>query len=91
DFLRTGMYQESTTHNVANSIDDEGVSNAVYISPRINYHWNERWDFHNNFTYANLIANPTGSADFKKDFGFEWDIGLTYKPHANVRWVNELG
>lgn len=91
DFLRTYLIRETTTHGLDNSIDDETISNASYISPKITYAWNDRWDIANTLTYAQLMVNPTNSVDFKKDLGLEWDIGFVYKPRVNVRWVNELG
>lgn len=91
DFLTTDRFKETTTHGLSNSLDDEYISNAIYVSPKISYAWNDRLDLVNTFTYAQLMANPTGVADFKKDLGFEWDIELVYKPTERVQWVNQLG
>jgi len=92
DFLTTDRYKETTTHGVSNSLDDEYISNAIYISPRVTYAWNDRLDLVNTLTYAQLMTNPTvGVTDFKKDLGFEWDIDLVYKPTERIQWVNQLG
>lgn len=91
DFLRTSLINDRTMHGLDNSIDDEAISNALYISPKIRYAWNDRWDIENTLTYAQLVVNPTNSLDFKKDLGLEWDIGAVYKPRTNIRWVTELG
>jgi hypothetical protein len=32
-----------------------------------------------------------GGVDVAKDLGFEWDTGLTYRPHERITWVNEFG
>lgn len=91
DFLTTNRYKETTNHTVSNSLDDEYISNAIYISPRVSYAWNDRLDLNNTLTYAQLMTNPTGAADFKKDLGLEWDIELVYKPTERIQWVNQLG
>jgi len=89
DFLTTDRFKAVKT--AANSMDDEFISNAVYVSPKISYAWNDRLDLNNTLTYAQLMTNPTGVADFKNDLGFEWDIELVYKPTERVQWVNQLG
>lgn len=91
DFLTTNRYKETANHGVSNSLDDEYISNAIYISPKVSYAWNDRLDLNNTLTYAQLMTNPTGVADFKKDLGLEWDIELVYKPTERIQWVNQLG
>lgn len=91
DFLTTSRFRETTNHSVANSLDDEYISNAMYISPKFSYAWNDRLDFNNTLTYAQLMTNPTGSADFKKDLGLEWDLEFVFKPTERIQWVNQLG
>lgn len=90
NILQTGAIK-SAAKGLDDSIDDEAISNASYISPKIGYAWSEKLDFNNTFTYAQLMTNPNNSVDFKKDLGLEWDMELVYKPRTNVRWVNELG
>lgn len=90
DFLTTDRFK-ATGRTVANTLDDEYISNAVYVSPKFSYAWSDRMDLNNTFTYAQLLANPMGAADFKKDLGFEWDIELVYKPTERIQWVNQLG
>jgi hypothetical protein len=63
----------------------------MFFAPRMGYAFSERWDLENTLIFGQLMANPTGSADFKKDLGFELDTKLVYKPRHNVRWVNQLG
>lgn len=90
DFLQTNLIKD-TAHTLSNSLDDETISNAAFLSPRIKYAWNDRWDVVNTLTAAQLMVNPTNSLDFKKDLGVEWDLELVYKPREKVRWVNQLG
>lgn len=90
DFLTTKDFK-SAANTLSTSLDDEYISNAIYVSPKVSYAWNDRLDLVNTFTYAQLMTNPTGVADFKKDLGFEWDIELVYKPTERIQWVNQLG
>lgn len=90
DFLRSNVNKDAG-HNNSNSLDDETVSNAMYLSPRMAYGWNDRFDVTGTLTYAQMMANPTAATDPKKDLGLELDLGLTYKPRVNVRWENQLG
>jgi hypothetical protein len=91
DFLGTNLIKDTSTHTLSNSIDDETISNAAYLAPKLRYTINERWDLNNTLIYAQLMSNSTNSLDFKKELGLEWDIELAYKPRTNVRWVNQLG
>ena len=93
DFLTTNQIK-STTGSVADlgtSVDDEAISNAIYLSPQLTYAWKDKLDVRNTLTYAQLMTKPTNSVDFKKDLGLEWDIELIYKPTENIRWVNQFG
>ncbi|WP_413288954.1 alginate export family protein [Bdellovibrio sp. HCB337] len=91
DFLSTDMIKD-TTKTVATSLDDEAISNAIYISPKFTYVWGDRLDLNNTLTYAQLMTNPiAGNSGFQKDLGFEWDIDLVYKPTDRIQWINQLG
>lgn len=92
DFLRTGLIRDVTGHSVSTSLDDEAISNALYISPRLSYAWSDRLDLNNTLTYAQLVTNPvSGNTGFKKDLGLEWDIELAYKPTERIQWLNQVG
>lgn len=75
------------------ALDDEAISNAIYVSPKVVYNINEKWDWVNTFTWAQLQTNPLSdqNIDVAKDLGFEWDTGAVYRPYEKVMWVNELG
>lgn len=90
DFLETNLIK-NPARSLSDSLDDEAISNVMYVTPRVKYAWNEKFDITNSITYAQLIANPTNSVDFNKSLGLEWDIELAYKPRSNVTWVNQLG
>lgn len=91
DFLRTNVIKDTTAHDPSTSLDDEAISNAYYFSPKVKYAFNEHFELSNTLTLAQLMVQPTLSKDVKKDLGIEWDIGLNYKPRANIRWENTLG
>lgn len=75
------------------ALDDEAISNVIYVSPKVVYNINEKWDWVNTFTWAQLQTNPLSdqNIDVAKDLGFEWDTGAVYRPYEKVMWVNELG
>lgn len=92
DFLRTNLIKDTTVHGLSNSLDDEAISNAFYVAPKIGYAWSDRWEIRNTLIYAQVMNAPSAnSVDFKKDLGLEWDIEAVYKPRSNIRWVNGLG
>jgi hypothetical protein len=68
--------------------DEETISNAVYFAPQFNYTFNERWQWTNTLTVAQLQNAP---ANFDKYVGTEWDTGFVFKPHPKIYWKNELG
>lgn len=74
------------------ALDDEAISNAIFVAPSATYSINEKWDWTNRVTWAQLQSNPlAGGVDVSKDLGFEYDVGIVYKPHERVKWVNEIG
>jgi hypothetical protein len=90
DFFGTNRIKDGSL-TVSNSVDDEAIGNTMYISPAINYAWNDRLDLKNTFTYAQILHTQKNSVDAKKDLGLEWDIELIYKPVDRIRWVNQIG
>ncbi|MGZ5278872.1 MAG: hypothetical protein ACXWC9_02955 [Pseudobdellovibrionaceae bacterium] len=82
----------ATPYATDEALDDETISNAVYVSPRAVYNISDKWDWTNTITWAQLQTNPVGGGvDVSKDLGFEWDTGLTFRPHERITWVNEFG
>jgi hypothetical protein len=91
DFLATNSIKYAGK-DPSNSLDDEAISNAMYVAPKMTYAWNERLDLNNTLIYGSLITNPlTTNANFQKDLGFEWDIELVYRPTERLQWVNQVG
>lgn len=90
DYLSTNLIKDPTL-DVSTSLDDEAISNAVYVSPKISYAWNDRLDLNNSFTYAQLVNSPNAGISADKALGFEWDIELAYRPTERLQWVNQIG
>ncbi|MBK9323222.1 MAG: hypothetical protein IPM97_09830 [Bdellovibrionaceae bacterium] len=91
DFLTTNAIKD-TTKDFSNSLDDEAVSNVVFVAPKMSYAWSDRLDLNNTLIYGQLLTNPVaGNSNFNKDLGLEWDLDLVYKPMDRIQWVNQLG
>lgn len=91
DVLTSNLNKDTSSLNNSNSMDDEAISNAIFIAPSINYKWSDRWDLTNTFVYAQTATKPTSQQEYSSALGFEWDVALTYKPRKNMQWVNEFG
>lgn len=75
------------------ALDEEAVSNVIFINPSFTYSMGDRWSLHNSLLYGQLQTSPSTVAgnNVSKDLGFEWDISATYKPHPRFQWVNQVG
>jgi hypothetical protein len=73
------------------ALDDEAVSNVIYLAPKLDYTINDRTTWTNTFVYAQLQTNPNAVESISKDVGYEWDTGLVYRPHEKIEWINEVG
>ncbi len=73
------------------SLDDEAISNAVYVSPSFNFSINDKWTWTNRLTWAQMQTSAIAGASMAKDLGYEYDLGFTFKPYDRLTWVNELG
>ncbi len=92
DFLTTNLIKDqSTGRGLSTSVDDEAIGNAWYISPKVKYAWNEKWDVNNSFTYAQSWLNPTNAVGYKKSLGWEYDLEVVYKPRQKFQWMNRIG
>lgn len=82
-----------TIHANEESLDEEAVSNVIFLNPSLNYTINEKWSWRNSIVYAQLQTKSSTLAgnDSSKDLGFEWDTSFTYKPHPRFQWVNQVG
>lgn len=76
-----------------NALDEEAVSNTMFVNPSFGYKLGDRWALQNSFLYAQLQTNSSTVAgnDISKDLGFEWDIAAVYSPHPRFQWINQVG
>lgn len=100
DLFRTGLQRTPARCGTAapcaplpsdQAMDDEAISNTIYVSPKLAYIFNDRWSWNNSVTWAQLQANPLVGITVDKNVGFEWDTGVVFKPSERVQWVNEIG
>ncbi len=91
DVLRSGAIRDTVNLSVANSPDDEAISNAFYISPVFKYRWSDKMDLNQTITWGQLVAKPLSANGIAKDLGIEYDIELVYKLREKVQWVNQVG
>lgn len=102
DLFRTGYQRQRSptcttapcgTYANEESLDEEAISNTIFLSPTFTYAFSEKWAWRNSLVYAQLQTNPSTLAgnDVSKDIGFEWDSALVYRPHERILWINEVG
>ena len=92
------LRQDCTTYpcpRIANdeALDEETISNAVYLSPKITYTFGDKWEWRNILTYAQTQTNASRVVDndVEKELGWEWDTAVVFRPYERVQWLNELG
>lgn len=91
DFMTSNLIKETSTLTVGNSIDDEVIGNAFYITPVLKYIWNDKLDIVGSLTYAQTMASPTGASGYSNNLGAELDVDAVYKPRQKIIWSNRLG
>jgi hypothetical protein len=101
DLFRTGVQRSPNrltcttspcgTYATDEALDEEAISNVLFVAPKVNYKFAEKWDWQNRFTWAQLQNKPLAGEDVSKDVGFEWDTAFIYKHTENIQWVNEVG
>ncbi len=94
NFFRTQLVRDTTT-NASNNIDNEAISNVLYIAPSTDYKVRDNLSFGATLLYARLqqdpILNAGAAAGTAKDLGFETDFRLNYKPYERFTWLTEIG
>lgn len=76
--------------SLQNSVDDEAVTNAMFLAPSVKYAYDDKIDLKGTLIYAQLM-NTKKFVDMKKDLGLELDMELVYKPRERVTWSTGLG
>lgn len=90
DIFGTSPAKSSALNN-SQSADDEALSNAYFVAPKVSYVVNDRLTWNNTLVFAQILNNAQNSLASAKDLGLEWDTELVYKYNSNVTWVNQLG
>jgi hypothetical protein len=76
--------------SLQNSVDDEAVTNAMFLAPSVKYAYDEKIDLKGTIIYAQLM-NAKKFVDMKNDLGLELDMELVYKPRERVTWSTGVG
>lgn len=90
DIFKSSVGRSSSLSN-SQSVDDEYLSNAMYVVPKFAYTMSDKLTWNNSFVFAQILNNAKNSLASSKDLGLEWDTELVYKYNKNVTWVNQLG
>ncbi len=102
DLLSTNWQRQRTTTCLTppcpiyaneESLDEEAISNTIFVNPTFTYAFSDKWGWRNSLVYAQLQTNSSTIVgnDISKDLGFEWDTSMVYRPHERIQWVNEVG
>lgn len=94
DLFRNAGNRNTTLANpgaLSSRVDEEAISNVMYLAPHFKYKWTDTFDSQLGLTYAQLNSDPISGVTVDKGVGFEVDITLNYKPYDNVQWVNRIG
>lgn len=90
DFLRSGLYRDTTVSNSA-QIDTEAISNVAYVAPNVTYRSNDKFAYGATLISGLLNKDPIASSGTASDLGYELDLGFTWTPFDRFSWVTELG
>jgi hypothetical protein len=88
DLLKSAVWGSS--NNTGTSLDDEVLSNALYISPVIEMQQSDKMSLRHTFTMASILQQPSATISGQKDLGLEYDLGVVYRATDRIEWVNEL-
>ncbi len=93
DVLKSGLGRD-TTKAQSKTIDEDGISNALFFAPTYSKKLNTNWTMLNTIAWAklnNADIRPTVSSPVEtinSQLGYEWDLTFVYKPHENIEWKN---
>lgn len=94
DIFKSNLYK-NTNLNATNSLDDEVVSNVIFLAPSWKYDFSPKWEMQHQLLWAQLndasYVKNGQNITLKKDLGIEWDVAFLYKPTKNITWKNQVG
>jgi hypothetical protein len=95
NIFKTNLGHDPGVSSTKYSLDDEYISNALFVAPQWTRQLADRWKMRNTFAVANLNNSRmlVGSSveEIKSYVGFEWDLGFTYKANDNLAWKFDSG
>lgn len=94
DVFKTSLGHDPTIA-IKNSLDDEYMSNVLFIAPQWTRQLADRWKMKNTLIFARLnnakMNIGSGIETISSDVGIEWDLGFHYKANDNMEWKFDLG
>jgi hypothetical protein len=90
DVFRTAA-NRNATRRASSAVDEESISNVIYLAPSFKYKWTDKFDTLFGLTYAQLNSDPLKGITVGKSVGYELDATFNYKPYDGVQWVNRIG
>ena len=104
DFLRTYGIRDTSVSagglkgaNSGSQLDDEAVSNAIYVSPNVQYKIRDNMSVGGTYVWGMLRADPFtaanngGTGHQSKNLGSEVDFNYQWKPYERLTWITEVG
>lgn len=93
DFFKTNPFKSSlsSSQSLADTLDDEYISNAFYLSPQFIYRYSDKTELKNTLTAATILVDPISGAGTDKNVGFEYDFDVVYKPSDRIQWITTVG
>lgn len=94
DIFKTALARDPAI-SIKNSLDDEIMSNVLFLAPQWVRKLGERWKMRNTLTVAKLnnaqLKVGAITETISSDVGIEWDLGFNYKANENMEWKFDLG
>lgn len=95
DIFKTKFGKNPAITSQRQRLDDESVSNVLFIAPQWIRELADRWKMRNTLTIARLnnsrmiVGSTSESVD--SNVGFEWDLSFSYKANENMEWKFDSG
>jgi hypothetical protein len=95
DIFKTSIGHDPAFTSNRNSLDDEYISNVLFVAPRWTRQLADRWNMRNTLAVARLnntrMKVGAGVEDIDSNVGVEWDLGFSYKANDNMEWRFDSG
>ncbi len=95
DIFKTKLGHNPTATSHRDSLDDEYISNVLFVAPQWTRQLADRWNMRNTLAVARLnnsrMKVGAGVESIESNVGFEWDLGFSYKANDNLEWKFDSG